>query len=995
MKAPPPIPAGARASRPGAPDDRAFASKAAAKTPPPIPAGARPPQVDLPQEGGISLAPLELGFGGGDGDAAPPFDAAAPPDRPAAREPEPEPDAGPPGLSMDVALELVERKPAARTAAGLGSLTAGGSAERAAGSASTEASAAVASLLQAEAEAEPGADAMQPVRLDETAPPPEVKVRRRTMTAARGGVAASAVIPGWRPSRRVVLVGAAIIVLGASGIAAVVLDLPDRLRGEPDAAAALGPLAAEIAQDRFPAYSEGARRLEAAVGGRRHAPKTSAAAAELLATSVVLHGGEHGRIARAEALLNLNHKTDDKTRGQAIAARTRALGWVALAKGRWKDAERIVAEVALDEGNRAAISGWAALGREDAARAVNLFTAAGRAEPAPAPGRTATRYALARAREADLSPAAEAAYRAVLADAPGHVGAALGLARVSKLLPDARIKLVETLIAKQASDASRAELAEAHVLIARAAQELGDTTKAEAALKRAREAEPAAVAAAVAAGDALLADGRTDEAVARYRLALAAPVSAARTSWLRFARVAALVESARSVEAAAALDELDRRLPGDARVSFWRGRLAELKQPPDAAAADRAYREALTRDPKFLPASLQLARYLVEQRRGADALVVLRRAETHGAAPVALRIALGQALRAAGNNAEAARAFRQALAADSKNAAAHLGLAGALEAMGRLEEARAELAALAVKGQGGVKGLGSRVAAILIKLGRKDEALVAYQNEIAAGGAAPATKVAAARLAIELGRKDVARSFAESAVSDDPRTPGALLTLADVRRAEGDLGSALSELRRALAVDGSAEVQLEYGRALAALGRDEEALSALAQAREIPEAGVERGRILLRRGDVEAAAKELSTATSSLPTHAEAFLLLGQAEDRLGHVTRAEAAWKSAVRLTPTSAESRYRLGRLQMDHSQATVALPHLRAAAEHIGPRGTGPAEPSWRPDLYFQLGFAEIRQGSRDRALAAFRRYLEVAPQDAPARVEVTRQIHEIVP
>jgi cytochrome c-type biogenesis protein CcmH/NrfG len=139
--------------------------------------------------------------------------------------------------------------------------------------------------------------------------------------------------------------------------------------------------------------------------------------------------------------------------------------------------------------------------------------------------------------------------------------------------------------------------------------------------------------------------------------------------------------------------------------------------------------------------------------------------------------------------------------------------------------------------------------------------------------------------------------------------------------------------------------------------------------------------------------KELSAATSHLPSNAEAHLLLGQAEDRLGHVARAESAWKTAVRLAPSSAEARYRLGRLEMDRGQATSALPQLRAAAEHLP--ATGATDLSWRADLYFQLGFAETRQGSRDRALAAFRRYLDVAPGDAPARVEVTRQIHEIVP
>ena len=149
----------------------------------------------------------------------------------------------------------------------------------------------------------------------------------------------------------------------------------------------------------------------------------------------------------------------------------------------------------------------------------------------------------------------------------------------------------------------------------------------------------------------------------------------------------------------------------------------------------------------------------------------------------------------------------------------------------------------------------------------------------------------------------------------------------------------------------------------------------------------------MKRGEIEAAVKELAAATAKLPMDADAFLLLGQGEDRLGHVTRAEAAWKSAVKLVPTFAEARYRLGRLQMDRGQASAALPNLRVAAEHVASGGAN--DGTWRVDLYFQLGFAETRQGSRDRALAAFRRYLEVAPGDAPARVEVTRQIHEIVP
>ncbi|MES1204323.1 MAG: tetratricopeptide repeat protein [Pseudomonadota bacterium] len=979
------------------------------------PAADRSAHLDLDDGGGgISLAPLEIGFSGKNG--GPAGTAAV---REAGRRDGAGANAaaddgvaiGLDEIDLGAPLELVEHKPARRPERGSPSAQPNPPAAgappsreptapeardggRVATSVASEASAVVAAMLDGEDAIV--AEATQPIKLDEKPPALGARPRPGTMTAARRGPASGRAGRRWRPSRRLLLIGGPAVAIGLSAGAAVLLDLPERLRGEPALAAVLGPTGAEIARDRFPSYAEGARLLDEAVIGRRRAPATRAAAAELLASSIVIHGGERGRIARAEVLLD----ADAAPQGPGRAARLRAQAWIALAKGRWKEAERIAGEPGIAAGDQALLSAWAALGREDAPRAVRLFTAAENAQPPPAPSRVVARYGAAHAQEAALAPTAEAAYRAVLAEAPAHVGAALGLVRVSKLTAAGRLKLAEAIVAKQGEDASRSELAEAHALVARAARELGDAPKAAAALKRAREADPAGVAAAVAAGDAFLAEGRTDEAVTQYKTALAPPVAAPRTPSLKFARVAALLESARSADALAALTELDARLPGDARVSFWRGWAAERERPANLVAADRAYREAIARDPHFLPASLQLARLLLEQRRGADALAVLRNAETRGAPGVPLRIALGQAQLASRNADEAARTFRQLLAADPKNgaanaaasAAAHLGLAGAMEMQGNLEGARAELGALGARGD--VPGLGSRVAAILIKLGRREEALATYQKEIAAGGATAATKVAAARVAIDLGRKDVARALAQSAVDDDPRTPGSLLVLAEVWRLDGDLPRAVLELRRALAVDGSSEVQFEYGRALGALGRDEEALAALAQARDIPESGVERGRILLRRGDLEGAARDLAAATARLPAHAEAHLLLGQAEDRLGHVTRAEAAWRIAVKVAPAAPEPRYRLGRLEMDQGRAAAALPNLRAAALHLGARGA-PGGAAWMTDLYFQLGFAETRQGSRDRALAAFRRYLELAPADAPARGEVTRQLQALAP
>lgn len=814
---------------------------------------------------------------------------------------------------------------------------------------------------------------------------PRPRTRVRTATAARPN-AATGSVKRRLPSRRVLITAGALATVTVLVALAVAFELPDRLRSEPKIAEVLGPDAAGITADRFSAFSEGARRLEDAVAARKRAPIVRAEAALLLAASVVVHGGERGRLAHAEALLPLprpeSSAGSSSGSGRAAAAIARARAFIALAKGRARDAEALGADPQVSEGDRAVIRGWIALGRQEFAAAEKSFATAEAASPAPAPSKIAARFGLGLAREALLLPSAATTYRAILAEVPDHFGARLGALRTSSLTPGERRKAAEALLAQLGRDASPAERGDAQVRVAEAARAAGDRAAADAALGRARSADPAGVALAITLGDRALAEGHEAEALTLYKVALTPPVAAPRTPALQFARVAAFLGAGRTADAVAALDHLEHALPRDARAAFWRGQLAERAKAPDLAAAEQAYQEALSRDPKFFPASLDLARLRLGRHHTQEALAVLKRAETQDTAPVALRMALGEALLAAGNGPEAARAFRQARGDDPKNTAAQLGLAEALLASGDGAGAATELAALAANPD--TAKMGGRMGEILVKAGRHPEALLAYQREIAAGGAAASTKVAAARLALELGKLDPALKLAQEAVDDDPRTPGALFVLAEVLRTKGDLARAVSELRRAQALDGSPEVQLEYGRVLASLGRDDEALMALGEAHDIPEAGIERGRIHLRRGNLDQAVAELTTATTKLATNPDAFLLLGQAQDRLGQADKAEAALKAASRLAPALAEVRYRLGRLLLDRGAAAAALPHLRAAAEHV------PATATWRADLYFQLGFAEQRQGSHERATVAFRRYLELAPPDAPARAEVRRQL-----
>jgi tetratricopeptide (TPR) repeat protein len=72
------------------------------------------------------------------------------------------------------------------------------------------------------------------------------------------------------------------------------------------------------------------------------------------------------------------------------------------------------------------------------------------------------------------------------------------------------------------------------------------------------------------------------------------------------------------------------------------------------------------------------------------------------------------------------------------------------------------------------------------------------------------------------------------------------------------------------------------------------------------------------------------------------------------------------------------------MDRGRPTAAIDHFRKAITKI------PANAPWESELYFQIGQAELLTGSKSASLAAFKKYLEIAPQDAPSRPEAMRQV-----
>jgi tetratricopeptide (TPR) repeat protein len=166
----------------------------------------------------------------------------------------------------------------------------------------------------------------------------------------------------------------------------------------------------------------------------------------------------------------------------------------------------------------------------------------------------------------------------------------------------------------------------------------------------------------------------------------------------RLAAIAAQLDPARkpAFERALAEYEAVQKTHLDRPESWLNlGNLAAARA--DAAAAETAYREALKREPRFVPAHVNLADLKREQQREAEAEAVLRAALKALPNAPALHEALGLSLVRQGRKAEALREFAAASkAAPSEPRYAYLH-AVALHDAGRVAEALRMLADAAVK----------------------------------------------------------------------------------------------------------------------------------------------------------------------------------------------------------------------------------------------------------------------------------------------------------
>ena len=751
-------------------------------------------------------------------------------------------------------------------------------------------------------------------------------------------------------------------------LAGVFVGLP-LLHSAPSPDTVMRPFLPELALDNLTAYRSAADQLEkTAANFKDSGANLRLKAAELILTAFAAHGGPPADLTRAEQLME---GASSQAKLAADLGRTRAL--LAVAKGKPREAEALLTDRAAAESHL--ILGLARLADDKLPAAIDSLRHYVGAKPAEVLGH----YALGKTLAASGSPDARKEFEAVLAKNPAHIGAQIGLARLEET-PEKRLTAARALVEKKAPGAGPAELADLHFLVGQSAQALGRTPEAIDAFQRALTSDKRLFPASIALGESLLYEGKYAQALERLK---AAPPALELTPAGKFSMGGALIATGNSTQGLALIAAGSKERPDDPRGPFWTGFAAGMNQPPDLSAAEQGYRDALKRDPKFLPASLKLAALLQQQSKAEDSLTILRAAEEAGAPPAVLQLSWGEALIVAKEPDKAEAVFQKALDGDPQSMSARLGIASALEAQGKLAEAKASLES-SLKASPETLGLRERLAQVCLKLGQKDEALARYQEEVQAGHATPTARLAVARLALDLGKLELVQSETKKVFDESPRNAEAAYLMARVHEARNEYGAAVQDYRHATTWGNAPPIALSFGRLLDKLGKQPEALQSYANALSLPEARMERGRIYYRSGDLESALADFQAAAKMSPKDAEPIILQGLCHDKMGDAVKAEESWRAALRADPTAPEPHYRLGRMELDHAKPKPAIEHFRAAATKA------PEQAPWRADLYFQLAQAELLTGAKAAALADFKRFLDIAPPDAPARHEAKQQV-----
>ena len=368
-----------------------------------------------------------------------------------------------------------------------------------------------------------------------------------------------------------------------------------------------------------------------------------------------------------------------------------------------------------------------------------------------------------------------------------------------------------------------------------------------------------------------------------------------------------------------------------------------------------------------------------QQRRGARAVV--RGDETAAGRVVEEAVAAFDR-----NDESAARTlFERALELDPKNVTAHTYLGVINDRAGQLNEAERHFAAAAIAAPL-LPSARNNHGAILLRLGRTEEAIKQFETSLRLDQNQPSALVNLAQIRFEEGTPQSLRAALDlfrraQGLAPDPGVARAFLVTA---LKVGDRAAAAEGYRdyaARLASGAGPEVtgaaaRAELGGALleAELFAEaaEELKAAVTADPSNVDAVVRLGKAYVGLKDLPAAGRTLEGAVARGLEAAPVYALLSTVYERTGHIENAIPAMRLAITRDPQREEYRFRYGMLLTNVLAPGAAVIRLEEALKSF-PNSAR---------LWFALGLAQFRWSKNDDAAKAFTRAIELDAKFAPA-------------
>ncbi len=727
----------------------------------------------------------------------------------------------------------------------------------------------------------------------------------------------------------------------------------------------------------------------------RYAPLSARSAFEHY-RAVLRHGPLPNLEATGKVALDqLDPTSDELPERLARAARLAALRNAEAksqleALGNDPDARALLGELSLRIGD------WAG--------ARNVFAELARGEPKSA------LYAFGHARaELGLGKTSEALAeaRSVLSASPKHVGAPILMLEArraqqkgsdTKALDGESTEQLAARVQSVLPVASPGEAALGHCVLGELHESQGRAGPAQQEFEAALIIDRTLPRALIGLGEVLHESGRHSEALARFQAAaqadagsLAAQIGIAKCQ----------IQLAHLKEGREILKRLGETHKDDPDVIFWTAKAQQALGDNDSALL--TYRAAIVAGKgraDSVHAYLSLAKLQADLGQLALAQDTLSEASQKLPPSGPLHKALGEIAISRANDAVAYQHFQKALELDSGDTRARFLGAVALTRLGRFDEALLAFQRVGETDKD-FPGLAVERGRLFEESGRSAEALAEYESALKKTPDDPEVQIRVGCARAAAGQAQTAIPLLEAAAKAKPRSAEANFCLGRALFVMERYQDAVVRLERAISIDPSRAIYHLYsGWVASEMGRSMEAQKgfdeALALDKGLADAYWQRGRLRLKQGAAKDAIVDLEHARSLKPGLYDALADLAVAYADTGRMPKALELWEEAIARDADNPTWHFRYGKLLSSSGNGAMAAAHLRRAVDlvkeaELAVKGTEkPKPPLWFWQANYLLG-REL--GVVPAAIPHWQAYLRLAPRDDPYRAEAERALREL--